>query len=328
MPLRGNMVSGFVAPDFDKACYPPMFAQTLRSLGYRMDLDGRGGLASPEQVENCILDVFEARKSAIRHIIKNEYWDLCIAVITETDRLQHFFLHALDDPAHPKYDWTKRFFIELDQFIGEVAEMLDGKADLFMVSDHGFNVVKKEIIIQKILQDLDLPPESIQPCWMEAETAKKTKVFTLDPGRIYINSANGRFKHGFVKEDEAEDILSNLEKVFSELKDPETGQTMVSAIRRKEEGFSGGELGYAPDLVVATHPGYYFKSFKYGEKSEVIEVKWEANHVWNDAIVYTPYNIPENYQPMIWDVLPSALAKMGLDLPEDIDGRDLFMLNT
>jgi len=168
MPLRGKMVSGFVAPEFDKACYPATFAQTLKTLGYRMDLDGQMGLAGSRHVEQAIGPVFDARKTAIRHIIKNEYWDLCIAVITESDRLQHFFLHALSDPGHPQYQWTRRFYVELDAFIAEIAELVDGKADLFMVSDHGFDVVRHLVLVEDFLRDLGLAPASDVPCWSNA----------------------------------------------------------------------------------------------------------------------------------------------------------------
>lgn len=179
MPLRGKMVSGFIAPDFDKSCYPSTFAQTLKSLGYKMNLDGEGGLGSPEHVYECVMPVFEARKIAIRHIIQNEYWDLAVCVITETDRLQHYFLHALEQEQHPRHAWAKNFYKELDNFIGEVADLIADKADLYMISDHGFNVVKTEFELEPFLADLGLAPKVNHTCWSEAETARKTKVSTL-----------------------------------------------------------------------------------------------------------------------------------------------------
>jgi predicted AlkP superfamily phosphohydrolase/phosphomutase len=323
LPLRGKMVSGFVAPEFDKACYPATFAQTLKTLGYRMDLDGQMGLGGPQYTEQAIGPVFEARKTAIRHLIRNEYWDLCIAVITETDRLQHFFLHTLSDPGHPQHQWTRSFYVELDAFIGELAELLDGKADLFMVSDHGFEVVRQLVLVEDLLRGLGLAPASDVPCWSDPAVAARTHVFCLDPGRFYINRKGGRFPGAFVGEQEAQEILERLTQALWNLKDPETGAPMVSSVRTKQEGFWGDTTAYAPDLVAATNPGYYFRAFWFPEKTNTVNIKWEANHVWNDAIVFTPYSIPAGYQPMIWDVLPSALAQMGVALPAGIDGRDL-----
>lgn len=322
-PLRGKLVSGFVAPEFAKACYPMDFADTLQSMGYRMDLDGIGGLGSPQHVKKNINPVFKARKDVIRHIIGNEQWDLCISVITETDRIQHFYRHALEDESQPEHQWIKHFFIALDSFIGEVADMLEGRADLYLVSDHGFDVVKKDIILQDLLQQLGLAYPCTEKSWQNPEAAAKSKVFTLDPGRFYINREDSRFASGFVKESEVEDILNTLGNALLELRDDDTGEQIVSCVKTKQQGFWGSELQYAPDLVAATKPGYYFKSYKYPEDSNVTEMKWEANHVWNDAIFYTPYKIDEARKPVIWDILPTVLQTMGIPITANVDGRFL-----
>ena len=229
MPLRGKMVSGFIAPEFDASCYPPTFAQTLKTLGYKMHLDGRVGLGSPEHVRDCVMPVFEARKTAIRHIIKNEYWDLAVCVITETDRLQHYFLHALEQESHPQHQWARNFYIELDRFIGEVVELLADKVDLYMISDHGFNVVKKEYELEPFLADLGLAPKVNHTCWSESESAKQTKVFCLDPGRFYINRVNSRFEYGCVKPNEEAEILDRITQALLALEDSETGEKVVSS---------------------------------------------------------------------------------------------------
>ena len=279
------MVSGFIAVDFDKSFYPPTFAQTMRSLGYRMDLDGQLGVSGDGHVRNVIWDVFEARKSAIRHLIKNEYWDLCIAVITETDRLQHFFLHTVDKPDHPDHEWGMRFYRELDKFIGEVADMLAGKAELYMVSDHGFEVIKQEIILEDILADMGLSAPSKNPAFKLEETARATKVFTLDPGRFYINRKGSRFRYGMVEESESSDILVAIRERLLSLTDDETGTKIVNTVRLKDETFHGPTTDYAPDMVAATAAGYYFKSFDYHRSENIKVIDWEGNHVWNDAFM-------------------------------------------
>jgi len=74
---------------------------------------------------------------------------------------------------------------------------------------------------------------------------------------------------------------------------------MVSSVRTKREGFWGDTTGYAPDLVAATHPGTTSGLLVSGE-DESGEHQMGANHVWNDAIVFTPYPIAAGRQPMIW----------------------------
>jgi predicted AlkP superfamily phosphohydrolase/phosphomutase len=323
LPLRGKMASGFIAVDFEKSFYPPAFGQTLKNLGYRMDLDGQLHMIRSDPVRQLLGPVFEARKTAIRHLINNERWDLCIAVITETDRLQHSFLHALDTPEHPDHEWVLRFYQELDAFIGEVSDMLAGKADLYMVSDHGFDVVQKEIILEDILADMGLSVPAKLPAYQNEDTARQTKVFTLDPGRFYINRKGSRFPYGIVEESEATDILAAIRERLLDLKDEETGEPIVNTVRLKDETFSGPTTHYAPDMVAATAPGYYFKSFDFHRAENIQVIDWEGNHVWNDALMYAPHPIVENYQPMIWDVLPTAMASMGINLPNELDGKDI-----
>jgi len=323
-PLRGKMVSGFISPDFDRSYYPPAFGQTLKALGYRTDFDGASGLGFPDHVQQNLWPVFEARKVAIRHLIDNEYWDLAIAVITETDRLQHYFLHTLNDPNHELYEWTLRFYRELDGFIGEVAEKLEGNADLFMVSDHGFNVIRHEFVLHPLLQELGLMPDKInREPWMDPDVAKQCKVFAIDPGRFYINRKNSRFPHGCVEESEVPEIINRLTETLWNLTDPKTGEYVVNVVATGEEGFHGDEVSYAPDLVAGVKPGYYFKAHREPDTENFKDSVWEANHVWSDAIVYTPFPVKSNYQPMIWDVLPTVLTHMEIALPEYLDGQDL-----
>lgn len=323
LPLRGKMAAGFVAPDFDKACYPADFADTLRGLGYRTDFDGEGGMADADRVLSVMMEVFESRKTAIRHLINYERWDLAIAVITETDRVQHFFLGALDDFTHPAHPEIRQFYIELDTFIGEVMTMLEGRADLYLVSDHGFAVVKHTVWLNDILQALGMAPASAVPPWQTPENASQTQVFVLDPGRFYINRANSRFPHGCVPEHEVAGILARLKEAMTSLRDPETGEPIINVIFSREEGFWGDAVDVAPDLVVAARHGYYLRAFRHPNHGLAIKVDWEGNHTWDDAILYLPQPMADGVQPVIWDVLPTVLAGMGVELPQHVDGRDL-----
>jgi predicted AlkP superfamily phosphohydrolase/phosphomutase len=321
-PLKGQMVSGFVSPEFDKACYPLQFAKLLKKLDYKMELDGKIGLGSAKRVRELIKSVFQARKRTIKHVIQHEQWDLLIAVITETDRLQHYYLPAIDDPANPHHAWVIQFYRELDSFIGEVVELLPPEVPLYMVSDHGFATVRQTFVLYELLAELGLSPGNSQQFSSQEEALKHTKVFALDPARFYINRKNSRFKHGFVEENEALEIIHKIKEKLLTLRDPQTNELVVNTVRTREEGFWGDASEYAPDLVAATRPGYYFTAIRKPQGKQQPGV-WDGNHVWNDAIVYTPFQLTEDNQPMIWDVMPTVLANMGVEVPEFVDGRVL-----
>jgi predicted AlkP superfamily phosphohydrolase/phosphomutase len=193
-----------------------------------------------------------------------------------------------------------------------------------MVSDHGFAVIHTEIVMEQLLKEIGLAPrDAPTEYWHYGEYASQAKVFVMDPCRFYINRKNSRFPHGCVEPEEEADIIASLKQALMELKDPDSGRPIVNTIRTKEEGFWGDQTEYAPDLVAATEPGYYLKAFQYENNEKIIQVQWEANHVWNDAIVYTPYPIKSDHQVMVWDVLATALHDMGIQLPDHLDGVSL-----
>src|SRR6266511_2197052 len=45
--MQGSLVAGFVAPQLERAVYPPSLLPRLRALGYRIDLDTRAASAGP-----------------------------------------------------------------------------------------------------------------------------------------------------------------------------------------------------------------------------------------------------------------------------------------
>ena len=47
-----------------------------------------------------ILKTLERRVETLLYLMDKEAWDLFIGVITSTDRLQHFFWDAIEDPKH------------------------------------------------------------------------------------------------------------------------------------------------------------------------------------------------------------------------------------
>lgn len=322
LPLQGNSSTDLVVSDFDKANYPANFAQSLRGLGYQMDVDGHAGIPGAETVHNLLVPIFAARKSAIRHIIANETWDLGIAVITETVKLQHFYLAALDDVA-PDHPGMRQFFIELDAFIGEIAAMLEGKAELYLVSDHGFAVAKRTIWLDDVLRLQGLAPPSPVRCWESPESAQQSHVFCLDPGRFYVNRKNGRFPHGRVADHEVIGVVEELKHILAGFRAPDTGEPVMEVIRTRNEGFWGPAADLAPDLVVAARAGYRLGSFRPKESSLPNRINWEGNPTWNDALIYVPGAIAPGIQPVIWDVLPTVLSGMGVACPENVDGRDL-----
>jgi len=93
-PINGVIVSGFVALDLKQAVYPERIYDYLKSIDYRIDVDANLARENPDLFFKNLFDTFEKRKKAIRHLYKNEDWQIFIGTITETDRLHHFFFDS------------------------------------------------------------------------------------------------------------------------------------------------------------------------------------------------------------------------------------------
>jgi len=70
-----------------------------------------------------------------------------MAVIMETDRINHFFWdHKENGEFHKEFI---DFYGKLDEFIGEINRRLHEDDELIIASDHGFCDIKQEINIQR-----------------------------------------------------------------------------------------------------------------------------------------------------------------------------------
>jgi hypothetical protein len=76
-------------------------------------------------------------------------------------------------------------------------------------------------------------------------------------GQLWVN-LRGRDALGIVqRENEYEEVCATLIQALPQkLRDPQTGQTVIAHVYRKEELYSGEYLFCAPDLVVQFQPGY------------------------------------------------------------------------
>src|SRR5439155_641544 len=65
-------------------------------------------------------------------------------VITECDRLHHYFWSQYVDPAAPHHARFLDFYRRLDDLLGALAEALPAGTPLFIVADHGHTLIHRE----------------------------------------------------------------------------------------------------------------------------------------------------------------------------------------
>ena len=267
-PMNGIMVSGFVAIDLKRATYPESVYAYLDSIHYLIDVEAEKAKEDKAAFMKSIFECFEIRKKAISHLFAEESWDLFFACITETDRLHHFFFDASKDKGNPYYESFLRFYVKLDKYIKFLYEQFiqrySEKGFFMILSDHGFAPVKKEVYINRLLEEKELLVLKTEGQFYE-RVDKNTKAFNLDPCRIYIHGKDN-YPRGTVRKEEKAALLEEIKKTLRTLKG-ENGDEVIDKIFEKEEIYHGPHTHLAPDLVCLPKDGYDLKGTLEKKKS-------------------------------------------------------------
>jgi len=318
--VNGVLVAGFLAPKVDGATYPPEIAARLKQGGYELDIDP---WRARENLDNCQPDikrVFEARARNFMSLYGDDKYDFAIVHFMETDRLHHFMWRYMEEDD-PKYGAQfMDVYSMIDEFIGRVDAEVGEDVNLFVMSDHGFCTLKKEIYINKFLED-----RGYLVCKPEAKSLadidpSRTKVFCLDPGRIYLN-LEGREAAGIVKAGEYETLRDEVRRDLLELTDEE-GVRVVREVLTREELYDGPNFKYAPDLVVNPVDGYDPKG-AFGKDNLSGKGPIVGMHTYDDAMLFARGLDLKAEGAAVIDVTSTILDVMDAERPSDMDGRSL-----
>jgi predicted AlkP superfamily phosphohydrolase/phosphomutase len=280
---------------------------------------------------------------------------LFVTVFQSTDKVQHMFWRLID-PRHPMYnrvlaarygDAIDRVYMRADSLVGTLLERCrDGRTTLLVVSDHGFSSFRKAVNINTwLVRNGYMTLSKLDPVrdrnledlfgrgtfWPNVDWSR-TRAYALALGQIYVN-LKGRERLGAVAPGaEYEALREELARKFGTLRDPETGETVVRHVYRREEIFHGPYFSEAPDLVVGFERGYRvsWQTSLGGIPPEIIEPnerRWSADHCSVDpdlvpGVFFSSRPI-EAPSPHIVDVAPTVLRRLGITPPADMDGSDL-----
>lgn len=319
-PLNGALISGFVAIDLDKAVYPATLAARLREMDYRIDVDARKVQQSHDALMDDILKTLERRVDVLLQMFDKEQWDLFIGVITETDRLQHFFMDAIEDENHKYHSAFRDFYSRVDNFLGQITERLRGET-LLIMSDHGFTPIRQQVYLNRWLVDNGLLSLKDNARSIE-EIGDGSQAFALDPGRIYINR-KGRYPKGVVEPADARKIIDEIKKGLSEITDGR--EPIVKRIYERDELYNGACLAAAPDLCVQSIYGYDLKG-AVGKRELMDREVFTGMHTQDDSTFFinAQASALRSERPHITDIAPTLLEAMGLNVPQEMDGRSML----
>lgn len=149
-------------------------------------------------------------------------------------------------------------------------------------------------------------------------------------GQIFVN-LKGREPQGIVESGAMyEKIVLELQRALEKLPHPETGQPLISDIRRREDVYDGPYLHQAADLMFSIQNYLYQSSVKMGlDRASLLgpsEYGDSGSHRSDGIFVAAGPGIHAGghlQDAQVTDILPTMLALADIPIPTDLDGRPL-----
>jgi predicted AlkP superfamily phosphohydrolase/phosphomutase len=294
------------------------------------------------------------REKVILKTLEHDDWDLFVAAIETTDRVQHM-MWRLIDPTHPMYDAAlaakygdaiENVYRRADDFIGQLRARLPKDVVFMVMSDHGFHSFRRGVNLntwlvqngymafggegssKKTLNDL-----FGRGRFFEGVDWSHTKAYAVGLGQIYFN-LKGRESHGIVSDGaEYRALQDEIRSKLITLTDPKNGQRVFGDIYKRDDIYKGPYLRNAPDLEVGFNDGYRvgWQDTLGGITRDVIEDnnrKWSGDHCATKAeisggVLFVNRPITTTH-PSIMDLSPTVLKLLGVPLPSDLDGTPIM----
>lgn len=206
-------------------------------------------------------------------------WDMTFSWVGTIDHVQHVLYGGID-PKRSYYDekeapvimdHIRRVYAEVDERIGRILEHVNLEETLVcLVSDHGCSSLEWNPYLKHFLAKdgllsfgLDTKTNEMRIDW------SRTKCFPLEPchAHIFVN-LKGRDPDGIVEPEDYESVQEEIIDSLLAMRDPVTGERVVSiAIRKQEAGtvgiFENQGFDRIGDVLFGLKPQYLANPFIY-----------------------------------------------------------------
>ncbi|MBI5710687.1 MAG: alkaline phosphatase family protein [Candidatus Eisenbacteria bacterium] len=263
--------------------------------------------------------------------------------VSTLDQSGHMLWRNFDDrhPAHARdLAFGERYqdlYVRMDSLLGVVRGRIPGDATLIVMSDHGFAPYHKKFHLNTWLYEqgylvLERPGEKERHPLLRDVLWRRTRAYALGLNGLYVNLL-GREKKGIVRPSaEYDGLLDDLSRKLLALRDPETGEQVVTRVYRARDVYHGPEVAAAPDLIVGYNRGYRgsdesaLGSFTPSWLTPNL-AKWSGDHCMDHTLVpgvllaNRPIAVAD---PTLLDLPVTILDLYGIAKPARMSGRVLF----
>lgn len=236
-----------------------------------------------------------------------------------------------DTEAKKYFNHLQDLYTRLDKLVGSLLKRYGDKAQIMIMSDHGFANFKRQFNLNSWLLANDyIGPKSTKSVLRDVDWSE-TRVFGLGINGLYLN-LKGREKYGIVTPGkEREELLEELIEKLEAVRDTD-GRRVIVRVHRTDRIYSGPEMKYAPDLIIG-----YARDFRGSWKNCLGDIEdeilsdngsaWSADHCMDASEVpgvlfsNQPIAVPD---PSLVDLAPTILTEFGLKIPATMTGKNIF----
>lgn len=332
---------------------PPDYSRRLvRELGYfytqGMAEDTKAlsaGVLSESEYRQQATFVLDERMRFFEHELARFDRGFFFHYFSTLDLSSHVFWRTLDR-QHPLYsdalaaaegDFIPKLYDQVDRAIGRALETVDDRTLLFVMSDHGFTSFRRQFNLNSWLMDNRyIRPkvsrvQSVNTLFADVDWTR-TKAYGLGINGLYLNLV-GREVHGLVAPGaEAERLCRELASRLTAIRDPQTGEAVISRVHLASEIYSGPYAADGPDLIIGYHNNYRasWETILGGFPREQIADNtdaWSGDHCVDSTFVpgvlLCNRPLPAD-RPALEDLAPTILTAFGVDIPVEMTGKNLL----
>jgi predicted AlkP superfamily phosphohydrolase/phosphomutase len=340
-PIHGFMVTDWLAPDTDADyTFPEFIKDDVREAvgDYMLDCE-KFRTEKKEELLQEIHEMTRKRFDLVKYFLDNKTWHFFMFVEIGVDRIHHGFWKFLDkghrkyEPGNPFEDAILDYHKYIDRRIGDLLESLDDDTVVLVVSDHGAKKMEGAInindwLIREGYMTLKEKPEGLVKLERAGVDWSKTKAWGLGGyyGRLFLN-VKGREPQGVIDpadyEKTRDEIIARLEAITDE-----KGENIGTRVLKPQDVYTGPHVDRAPDLIVYFGDLFWRSTGTIGHDG----IHSFETEVGPDDAVHAEKGIFVLWDPRekrgrkvedisLYDVAPTVLNVMGIDVPEDMEGK-------
>lgn len=296
-----------------------------------------------------------------RHLLEKKEWESAFLVFSETDWVQHFFMHEFMSAERKSDTKIAAVYKLIDQFIGE---LINKGYNLIIVSDHGFYDIERICFINSCLLDkglLSLKKQSnlrgmLRTAGLTREAANSfilSRFYAFWKRSGHLKGAIQLLPPAYPEPLEAIDLktssaymlsatsngvivkspgdVDRTAKALEDICDGD-GKKLLKKVLRREDIYSGDAVEKAPHLLLVPEEGVMMKAALFPSVSKKPDYEdGEGYHAQFGVFMSYGKDLDakgELDDVTVMDIAPTVLAHFGYAVPGSMDGKCLPIVKT